>query len=60
MHTDPFSPSLAYAEMRLIMAKILFRYDLELVDKQNDWMNQKVFTFWEKQPLMVKLRPVRR
>ena len=51
--------SLAYAEMRLIMAKVLFNFDLELVDKNIDWLGvQKVFTLWEKGSLMVKLHPV--
>lgn len=53
--------NLAYAEMRLILAKVLFNFDLELVDKTNDWMkNQKVFALWEKPSLMVTLRPVQR
>jgi hypothetical protein len=47
--------------MRLIVAKILFHFDLELVDKTRDWLKgQKVFTLWQKPSLMVKLTPVRR
>jgi cytochrome P450 len=53
--------NLAYAEMRLILAKVLFNFDLELVDKDGDWMEgQKVFTLWEKPSLMVTLHPVER
>lgn len=53
--------NLAYAEMRLILAKVLFNFDLELEDKSKNWMeNQKVFTLWEKPSLMVKLHPVQR
>lgn len=53
--------SLAYAEMRLILAKVLFSFDLELVDKRQDWMkDQKLYTLWEKPSLMVKLKPVQR
>lgn len=52
--------SLAYAEMRLVLTKVLFNFDLELVDKDVDWMaGQKVFTLWEKPSLMVKLTPVK-
>jgi len=52
--------NLAYAEMRLILAKVLFSFDLELVDKDKDWIGeQKVFTLWEKGSLMVKLKPVK-
>lgn len=47
--------SLAYAEMRLVMAKVLYNFDLELVDHESDWFDQKYFTLWVKGPLMVKL-----
>ncbi|KAJ4375373.1 hypothetical protein N0V83_002459 [Neocucurbitaria cava] len=51
--------SLAYAEMRLIMAKLLFNFDLELVHPDHEWTKeQKVFTLWEKPSLMVRLKPV--
>ncbi|KAH6643841.1 cytochrome P450 monooxygenase-like protein [Boeremia exigua] len=51
--------NLAYAEMRLILAKVLWHYDLELVDPARDWMGeQKVFALWEKGDLHVKLTPV--
>jgi hypothetical protein len=47
--------------MRLILAKVLFTFDLELVDKERDWIGeQKVFTLWEKGALMVRLKPVQR
>ncbi|OAK94660.1 cytochrome P450 monooxygenase-like protein [Phaeosphaeriaceae sp. SRC1lsM3a] len=53
--------NLAYAEMRLILAKVLFNFDIELVDKKQDWMaGQKVFTLWDKPSLMIRLRPVHR
>jgi hypothetical protein len=53
--------SLAYAEMRLVVAKVLFSFDLELVDKTQDWFSgQKVFSVWEKPSLMVKVTPVQR
>ncbi|KAF2808085.1 isotrichodermin C-15 hydroxylase [Mytilinidion resinicola] len=49
---------LAYAEMRLIMARVFWTFDLELVEKETNWLDQKVFSLWEKPPLMVKLTPV--
>jgi cytochrome P450 len=53
--------SLAYAEMRLILAKVLFNFDLELEHKTQEWMEgQKVFTLWNKPSLFVKIRPVKR
>ncbi|KAF1941734.1 cytochrome P450 monooxygenase-like protein [Clathrospora elynae] len=51
--------NLALAEMRLVLAKLLFKFDLELVDKEKDWFGeQKLFTLWEKGPLMVRFTPV--
>jgi cytochrome P450 len=52
--------NLANVEMRLILAKLLFNFDLEL-DKArtSNWLDQKAFTLWEKPPLWVKLRPAR-
>ncbi|OAL51830.1 cytochrome P450 [Pyrenochaeta sp. DS3sAY3a] len=51
--------NLAYHEMRLILASVLFHFDLELCDDREDWLNQEVFTIWVKKPLLVKLRPIR-
>jgi cytochrome P450 len=50
--------NLAYAEMRLIMAKFLYNFDLELDATTGDWADQKVFVLWEKHPLLVKLKAV--
>jgi cytochrome P450 len=50
--------SLAYAEMRLVLAGVLFNFDLELMPSQDDWLDQKVYGVWYKKPLMVRLRPV--
>jgi hypothetical protein len=47
--------------MRLILAKVLFAFNLELVDKSDRWMaDQKVFGLWQKPALMVKLQRVER
>ena len=50
------SGSLAYAEMNLILARLVFEFDLQVDDEKIDWMDQRVFTLWEKSPLMVRLR----
>jgi cytochrome P450 len=52
--------NLAYAEMRLILAKVLYNFDLDLDAKTGQWLDQKVYTLWEKKPLWVKLKPVAR
>ncbi|KAF9637455.1 putative cytochrome p450 protein [Lasiodiplodia theobromae] len=52
--------NLAYVEMRLILASILWNFDMELVSGQENWIDQKIYLVWEKHPLMVKLTPVKR
>ncbi|KAF2176727.1 cytochrome P450 [Zopfia rhizophila CBS 207.26] len=49
--------SLAYHEIRLIIATVLFHFDLELQECSKDWTEQKVYAIWEKNPLMVRLKP---
>ncbi|KAK7753574.1 hypothetical protein SLS62_004432 [Diatrype stigma] len=52
--------NLAYAEMRLIMAKIIFNFDMRLADESRDWYkNSKAYGTWQKPPLMVHLTPVK-
>jgi hypothetical protein len=47
--------------MRLIIARLIWNFDIELADKDRDWFqDQKVFFLWEKRPLMMKLTPVKR
>jgi cytochrome P450 len=42
--------------MRLIMAKLLWNFDLELCEQDQDWMDRnKTFILWEKVELHVKL-----
>jgi hypothetical protein len=49
---------MAYHEMRLLLAKVMFNFDLELCPESEGWMKQEVYTLWQKKPLMVKLRAV--
>jgi cytochrome P450 len=51
-------PSLAYHEMRLMMAKVLYTFDFELMPESEDWMEQDTYVLWEKKPLMCKLKAV--
>ncbi|KAK3984527.1 cytochrome P450 [Cladorrhinum sp. PSN332] len=50
--------NLAYAEMRLILARLLWNFDLELMPDSNKWNEQKVYTLWEKGSINIKLKPV--
>ncbi|KAK5120239.1 hypothetical protein LTR85_006445 [Meristemomyces frigidus] len=51
--------NLAYAEMRLIMAKIVWQFDFELDAKSANWMAEcKVMTLWVKPELSVHVKEV--
>lgn len=60
-HADCVGRNLAYSEMRLILARILFSFDLKLADVGSDWIKgQKVYIVWQKPSLNVYLKPVKR
>lgn len=51
--------NLAYSEMRLVLARVIFNFDMELVEPEDDWMGQQRADFlWHKRPLQVYLTPV--
>jgi cytochrome P450 len=53
--------NLANIEMRLIFAKMLWHFDIELADDTQKWIeDQYIYTTWEKIPLKIKLTPVER
>lgn len=42
--------------MRLILGRLLWNFDLELVPEYSQWIKrQKVFQVWEKTPLKVRI-----
>ena len=54
---DCIGKSFALAEMRYLIVRLLYRFDLELRDGQDDWHEkQRVFLIWEKGPLYFRLR----
>ncbi|KAI1174097.1 cytochrome P450 [Nemania sp. FL0916] len=66
-HFDAFNPfsigprncigkNLADAEVRLILAKVLWNFKLELDRETGDWFDQKTYILWQKKPLMVYVR----
>ena len=53
--------SLAYIEMRIILARVLWNFDMRIAEESLDWMSkQKIYNLWEKGPLMVHLTPAKR
>ncbi|KAF2730885.1 cytochrome P450 [Polyplosphaeria fusca] len=51
--------NLAYHEMRLVLASVLWYYDLEMCEESEGWLEQDVYLLWCKGSLMVRLRPIR-
>lgn len=51
--------SLAQAEMRLIISRILWSFDIQIAPESRYWnIGQKTNAFWEKPPMYVTLTPV--
>jgi aspirochlorine biosynthesis cytochrome P450 monooxygenase len=51
--------NLAYMEMRIILARLLWNFNMELCEESNNWADGvKVFMIYQRQPLLVKLTPV--
>jgi cytochrome P450 len=48
--------NLAWAEIRTILARLMWHFDFEILDESRDWEKQKVFILWSKPSLMVKLK----
>jgi cytochrome P450 len=52
--------SLAYAEMRVILAKFLWNFNVQLADGMQGWIEkQKIYLVYVKPELFVKLTPVK-
>ncbi|KAJ5503665.1 hypothetical protein N7463_006539 [Penicillium fimorum] len=49
--------NLAYHEMRLILAKVIYNFDLSLLPESVGWEKQRTFMLWEKNKLLVHLKP---
>lgn len=47
--------NLAYVEMRLVLARMLFEFGIQLCDGMENWDRAKIFLMWEKKKLNVKL-----
>ncbi|RJE25501.1 Cytochrome p450 [Aspergillus sclerotialis] len=46
---------LANAEMRLILTKVLYNFDLELLSESNDWAKQEMYNLWSRPALKVRV-----
>ncbi|KAI4284881.1 MAG: hypothetical protein L6R38_001090 [Xanthoria sp. 2 TBL-2021] len=48
--------SLAYFEIRSILTRMLWHFDMDLEDESLGWTDQKEYTLWDKPPLWVRLK----
>jgi cytochrome P450 len=50
--------AMGYLEMRLILARLIYRFDLELLNDEDSFSpeRQKVHFFWSKPPLLIQVR----
>lgn len=59
-NTEANKVSLALLELRLILAKILWSFDMELQDDDLDWdQANKNYVFWEKPALPILFKRAR-
>ena len=53
-----YQTSLAYAEMRFILARMLWNFEIEIARESVDWADGlRSWLVWEKRPLQVYLKP---
>ncbi|CAI6085973.1 unnamed protein product, partial [Clonostachys chloroleuca] len=50
--------NLAYAESRLLLVRLLWKFDIELMESSKDWNKQSTYVLWDKGSLDVKLTEV--
>ena len=52
--------SLALVEKRIVLARLLWNFDLELSEGVVEWHKCRIYTTADKGPLWVRLKPVKR
>ncbi|KAF1810322.1 cytochrome P450 [Eremomyces bilateralis CBS 781.70] len=52
--------NMAYHEIRIILAKVLWNFDLTLCPESENWGDQKTYLMWDKPQLLVNATPAAR
>ncbi|KAK5167475.1 uncharacterized protein LTR77_007174 [Saxophila tyrrhenica] len=52
---DCLGKNLAWHEMRLLLATVLFQFDIQLSVESENWAEQSIYTLWQKKPLVCSL-----
>lgn len=50
---------MAWYEMRVVLATVIWHFDLELAAPDVDWADQKTYTSWNQNPLPIFLKSAR-
>ncbi|KHN95019.1 cytochrome P450 3A17 [Metarhizium album ARSEF 1941] len=54
---DCIGKNLAMNELRVVISRMLYRFDFEVLEGQDDWhMKQRNFIIWDKGPLMLRFK----
>ncbi|KAI8933883.1 hypothetical protein NX059_009580 [Plenodomus lindquistii] len=51
--------NLAFLEMRVLIARLFWEFDLELDSRSANWNDHKAYLLWEKPPMYVKIQRAR-
>ncbi|KAE8398257.1 benzoate 4-monooxygenase cytochrome P450 [Aspergillus pseudonomiae] len=51
--------NIAYAEVRIVLAKLLWHFDIILDPQCEKWDTQKSYSVWERPPLLITITPIR-
>ncbi|KAL0932145.1 cytochrome p450 [Colletotrichum truncatum] len=49
--------NLAYSEMRVILARVVWNFDMKVASDSTNWTEQELYGLWKKGPLNVHLTP---
>lgn len=47
--------SLAYLEMRVILSKLVYNFNVEICPGNGNWIDQRSYFVWDKPALMIRL-----
>ncbi|KAJ6036424.1 hypothetical protein N7540_000703, partial [Penicillium herquei] len=48
--------NLAYLEIRVILSKLFYNFNLQICKESESWIDQEVYTLWDKPALMIELQ----
>lgn len=55
-HSNCIGKSLAWAELRIVLARLFWRFDISEAGERMDWTRLKTLMIIQKEPVLVKLK----